>query len=53
MPDIGQGVLAKPLQRPHPPIVTTVVSPISPSATPAGKHGWDIISANFFLPQWV
>jgi alkanesulfonate monooxygenase SsuD/methylene tetrahydromethanopterin reductase-like flavin-dependent oxidoreductase (luciferase family) len=41
------------LQKPHPPIVTTVVSPFSASATQAGEHGWDIISANFLLPQWV
>ena len=53
MPEIGQGVLAKPLQQPHPPIVTTVVSPFSASAVQAGEHGWDIISANFLLPQWV
>jgi alkanesulfonate monooxygenase SsuD/methylene tetrahydromethanopterin reductase-like flavin-dependent oxidoreductase (luciferase family) len=53
MPEIGQGVLPKPLQRPHPPIITTVVSPFSASATQAGEHGWDIISANFLLPQWV
>jgi len=51
--DIGQGVLPKPLQRPHPPILTTVVSPFSASATEAGERGWDIISANFLLPQWV
>ena len=53
MPEIGQGVLPKPLQRPHPPIITTVVSPHSPSAVQAGEQGWDIISANFLLPQWV
>jgi alkanesulfonate monooxygenase SsuD/methylene tetrahydromethanopterin reductase-like flavin-dependent oxidoreductase (luciferase family) len=51
--EIGQGVLPKPLQRPHPPILTTVVSPFSASATQAGERGWDIISANFLLPQWV
>jgi alkanesulfonate monooxygenase SsuD/methylene tetrahydromethanopterin reductase-like flavin-dependent oxidoreductase (luciferase family) len=53
MQEIGQGVLPRPLQLPHPPIVTTVVSPHSASATQAGEHGWDIISANFLLPQWV
>jgi alkanesulfonate monooxygenase SsuD/methylene tetrahydromethanopterin reductase-like flavin-dependent oxidoreductase (luciferase family) len=53
MAEIGQGVLPKPLQRPHPPIITTVVSPHSASAVQAGAHGWDIISANFLLPQWV
>lgn len=51
--DIGQGVLPKPLQRPHPPILTTVVSPFSASAAQAGERGWDIISANFPLPPWV
>lgn len=51
--DIGQGVLPKPLQRPHPPILTTVVSPFSARATQAGERGWDIISANFLVPQWV
>lgn len=53
MQEIGQGVLPKPLQQPHPPIVTTVVSPFSPGATRAGERGWDIISANFLLPKWV
>jgi len=53
MQEIGQGVLPKPLQKPHPPIITTVVSPHSASATQAGEQGWDIISANFLLPQWV
>ena len=28
MADIGQGILAKPLQKPHPPIVVTVVAPV-------------------------
>ena len=53
MQEIGQGVLPKPLQQPHPPIITTVVSPHSASARQAGEQGWDIISANFLLPQWV
>ena len=53
MQEIGQGVIPRPLQLPHPPIITTVVSPHSASATQAGEHGWDIISANFLLPQWV
>lgn len=53
MPDIGQGILPRPLQRPHPPIVCTVVSPHSSSATQAGARGWLPISANFLMPQWV
>jgi alkanesulfonate monooxygenase SsuD/methylene tetrahydromethanopterin reductase-like flavin-dependent oxidoreductase (luciferase family) len=45
--------LPRPLQRPHPPIVCTVVSPNSESATQAGLRGWLPISANFLLSQWV
>jgi len=51
--DIGQGVMPKPLQLPHPPIVVTVASPFSKSAIQAGERGWLPISANFLLPQWV
>ena len=53
MAEIGQGFIAKPLQRPHPPIVVTAVSPHSSSVSQAGSRGWDVISANFLLPQWV
>ena len=53
IPDIGQGLMVKPYQKPHPPIVVTVVEPSSASAANAAARGWDIISANFLLPQWV
>jgi len=53
MPEIGQGFIAKPLQRPHPPIVVTVVAPFSKGVTAAAARGWDPISANFLLPRWV
>lgn len=53
MPDIGQGYLPKPLQKPHPPIVVTAVAPYSKGVTEAAARGWDPISANFLLPQWV
>jgi alkanesulfonate monooxygenase SsuD/methylene tetrahydromethanopterin reductase-like flavin-dependent oxidoreductase (luciferase family) len=53
IPDIGQGEMVKPFQRPHPPIVVTVAEPSSKSAANAGARGWDMISANFLLPQWV
>jgi alkanesulfonate monooxygenase SsuD/methylene tetrahydromethanopterin reductase-like flavin-dependent oxidoreductase (luciferase family) len=53
MTDIGQGYLPKPLQRPHPPIVVTAVTPFSAGVTEAAARGWDTISANFLLPQWV
>src|SRR6266545_3995846 len=51
--EIGQGLIVKPFQRPHPPIVVTVVEPFSSSALQDGARGWSMISANFLLPQWV
>ena len=53
MIDIGQGIMPKPLQRPHPPIVVTAVAPFSKGVTEAAARGWDPISANFLMPQWV
>ena len=53
MTDIGQGILPKPLQRPHPPIIVTAVAPFSKGVTEAAARGWDPISANFLMPQWV
>lgn len=53
IPEIGQGVLPKPLQRPHPPIVCTVVAPYSKGIVEAAARGWEPISANFLMPQWV
>ena len=51
--DIGQGYIARPLQRPHPPIVVTAVAPFSKGVTEAAARGWDPISANFLMPDWV
>ena len=51
--EIGQGIILKPYQKPHPPIVVTSMSPYSSSVTRAGERGWGIISANFLQPQWV
>ena len=53
LPEIGQGVMVRPFQKPHPPIAVTVVEPSSPSAGEAARRGWQIISANFLLPRWV
>ena len=53
MPEIGQGYLPKPLQKPHPPIVVTAVAPFSKGVTEAAARGWDPISANFLMPEWV
>jgi alkanesulfonate monooxygenase SsuD/methylene tetrahydromethanopterin reductase-like flavin-dependent oxidoreductase (luciferase family) len=53
MEEIGQGFIARPLQRPHPPIVVTAVAPFSKGVTEAAARGWDPISANFLMPAWV
>lgn len=53
MKEIGQGYVHKPFQKPHPPIVVTAVAPFSKGVTEAAARGWDMISANFLLPQWV
>ena len=53
IPELGQGYIAKPLQRPHPPIVVTAVAPFSKGVTEAAARGWDPISANFLMPVWV
>src|SRR5258705_3056590 len=53
MLDLGQGFMPKPLQKPHPPIVVTAVAPFSKGVTEAAARGWDPISANFLMPQWV
>ena len=53
MPEIGQGFLSRPLQHPHPPIVVTAVAPFSQGVTEAAARGWEPISANFLMPQWV
>jgi alkanesulfonate monooxygenase SsuD/methylene tetrahydromethanopterin reductase-like flavin-dependent oxidoreductase (luciferase family) len=53
IPELGQGYIAKPYQRPHPPIVVTAVAPFSKGVSAAAERGWDPISANFLQPQWV
>ncbi|MEQ8195440.1 MAG: LLM class flavin-dependent oxidoreductase [Rhodospirillales bacterium] len=53
IPDLGQGYIAKPYQKPHPPIVVTAVAPFSKGVTAAAERGWEPISANFLQPQWV
>jgi len=53
IPEIGQGLILKPWQRPHPRIVGTAVAPFSQGVTEMAKRGWQPISANFLLPEWV
>src|SRR4029453_1865420 len=53
MIDIGQGPIAKPLQKPHPPIAVTAVAPHSAGVAGAAVRGRAAIWANFLLPKWV
>lgn len=53
LPEIGQGIIGRPLQRPHPPIVVTVVAPFSKGVTEAAVRGWEPLSANFLHAPWV
>lgn len=53
LPEIGQGIIGRPLQRPHPPIVVMVVAPFSKGVTEAAARGWEPMSANFLHPPWV
>lgn len=46
-PRHGVGLVAKPLQQPHPPIAMAMVSAYSGSAGLCGSRGWIPISANF------
>jgi len=52
MPDLGQGGMLKPFQKPHPPIVITAILPNSNGIAAAAARGWAPISANFVHP-WV
>jgi len=53
IPDIGQGFIMKPYQKPHPQIVGTAVAPFSQGVAEMAKRGWFPISANFLMPEWV
>jgi alkanesulfonate monooxygenase SsuD/methylene tetrahydromethanopterin reductase-like flavin-dependent oxidoreductase (luciferase family) len=53
MPEIGQGAMVRPYQKPHPPIFVTVVAPWSKGVVAAAERGWKPISANFLQPAWV
>ena len=49
--DIGLGHMAKPYQKPHPPIAISAMSPFSGSIRFAGSRGYIPISANF-IGNW-
>jgi alkanesulfonate monooxygenase SsuD/methylene tetrahydromethanopterin reductase-like flavin-dependent oxidoreductase (luciferase family) len=52
IPELGVGYIGKPLQQPHPPILSTAMSPFSGSVKTAVERGWSPMSANF-CPQFV
>src|SRR5436853_133880 len=49
--NLGVGYLAKPLQKPRPEIVGTVVAPFSPGVVLMGKRDFHPLSANFLLSK--
>lgn len=53
LPEAGQGVMLKPYQQPHPPIVVTAVVPHSKGLAAAAARGWQPITANFLQPVWA
>ena len=53
LPAAGQGVVLKPYQQPHPPIVVTAVVPHSKGLAAASARGWQPITANFLQPVWA
>src|SRR2546430_10640330 len=53
IPEIGQGAILKPYQKPHPPIVVTAVAPHSKGGTQAAKRGRDPNPAHLLPPPRV
>jgi alkanesulfonate monooxygenase SsuD/methylene tetrahydromethanopterin reductase-like flavin-dependent oxidoreductase (luciferase family) len=51
--EVGVGYLPKPLQKPRPEIVGTVVAPFSQGAIAMGRRDFHPLSANFLLPRWL
>jgi len=52
-PDTGTGFIARPLQKPRPEIVGTVVAPFSKGVVTMGERDFHPLSANFLLPHWL
>ena len=51
--EIGQGIIPKPLQKPHPEIVFTALAPHSKGITAAAERGWRGISSNYIAAHWA
>jgi alkanesulfonate monooxygenase SsuD/methylene tetrahydromethanopterin reductase-like flavin-dependent oxidoreductase (luciferase family) len=47
IPELGVGFMAKPYQKPQPPIALSSMSPDSGSVSHAAKMGWTAVTANF------
>ena len=52
-PEVGVGIVGRPLQTPRPEIVGTVVAPFSKGVVAMGARDFHPLSANFLLPRWV
>src|SRR5216117_1427203 len=53
VPAVGRGQMYKPLQKPRPEIVGTVVAPHSKGVIAMGERHFHPMSANFLLPHWL
>lgn len=51
VPELGLGIMPKPLQKPHPKIAVAGMSPHPYFIEQAGKRGWIAITANFIPPN--
>tara|TARA_S200000501_G_scaffold96771_1_gene90035 strand:- start:9312 stop:10445 length:1134 start_codon:yes stop_codon:yes gene_type:complete len=52
-PEIGQGIVPKPLTNPHPPVVVTALAPYSKGITLATERGWHPISCQYVQDHWT
>jgi alkanesulfonate monooxygenase SsuD/methylene tetrahydromethanopterin reductase-like flavin-dependent oxidoreductase (luciferase family) len=50
---VGIGYLSKPLQKPRPEIVGTVVAPFSKGVIAMGERDFHPLSANFLIAKWL
>ncbi len=53
LPEIGQGIAPKPLQKPHPPVVVTATNPHAAGITLAAERGWHPISCQYAQAHWI
>lgn len=51
--ELGQGVVPRPLQEPHPPILVTSIRPNSEGIASAAGRGWGLISSNYVQAHCV